>query len=80
MSQYCLSTATVAVQPTKDGMKAAAVMLPAGSIVIASEQVELESAAIAKNTLIPVMWDGKTVEMFLIDLIERGVETSGASA
>lgn len=76
MQPVCLSTETVAVTygSTDHGR---AILVPAGAeiFVVGSLEVPLEAD---NSRMVSVIWQGNTVWMFLVDLLERGTRVAGA--
>ena len=68
MLRFRLSFETIAVY-YGDGSKGQAVVIPAGTDVFASEQ-EMHAGLRDHSKFISVEWDGKTVSMFLVDLVD----------
>ena len=67
--RFRLETETSAVE-TVDG-KRVAIMIPAQAIIkVISDQRHGE-------TMMDVLWDGRTVSMFPVDVEERGTELAG---
>jgi|HubBroStandDraft_5_1064220.scaffolds.fasta_scaffold1726968_1 hypothetical protein len=75
MQRFRLNSATMVVY-SPDGFKGQAVVLPAGSEVVPVDPVEARPE-IDRSKLVAVGWDGKTVRMFLLDLLERGERVDG---
>jgi hypothetical protein len=61
----------MAVHYSHDGQKGVAIVIPAGSEVVSHEVVDSRSG-FDHSKFIAVEWDGRTVCMFLLDLLERG--------
>lgn len=70
MYRFRLKSATMAVCH-RDGFKGEAVIIPTGSEIVSVDPVEIRKG-FDRAKLIEVGWDGKTVRMFLLDLLERG--------
>jgi hypothetical protein len=76
MYRFRLTSATMAVYQ-RDGYKSEAVVIPAGSEVLSVDPIESRSG-FDRAKLVDVGWNGKTVRMFLLDLLERGERIDGA--
>jgi hypothetical protein len=79
MHRFRLQSATLAVQYRNGEAKGIATMIPAGSAVTPLDPIELRSG-FDRSKLIAVEWDGKTVCMFLLDLLERGAQVDAAGS
>jgi hypothetical protein len=77
MQRFQLRSSTTAVQP-RLGHKGEAITIPAGSVVAIATPIE-SFVRSDRTGFIAVNWDGKTVNMFLIDLLERGERVPGSS-
>lgn len=77
MYSFALSSPTMAIQYGDKG-KGVAVIIPGGSKVAIADLPEANTLSDASK-LIEVEWNGRTVRMFLLDLLERGdrVECAG---
>ena len=69
--RFRLNSATMAVHYRHDDQKGVALIIPAGSEVISHEVVD-GRPGFDRSKLVAVEWDGRTVCMFLLDLLERG--------
>jgi hypothetical protein len=76
MYRFRLKSATMAMCH-HDGFKGEAVVIPTGSEIISVDPVEIRKG-FDRARLIEVGWGGKTVRMFLLDLLERGERIEGA--
>jgi hypothetical protein len=76
MDRFKLKSATMAVH-YQDGAKGTAVIVPGGSEVVSLEPIEGHNG-FDRSKFIAVEWNGTTVCMFLLDLIERGERVHGA--
>ena len=76
MQRFRLRSSTTAVQP-RHGSNGEAITIPAGAVIASATPPEslLQSD---RTNLITVEWEGKTVRMFLVDLLERGERVNGA--
>ena len=54
-----------------------AIIIPAGSEIVSVEPIEARTG-FDHSAFVGVEWDGKTVRMFLLDLVERGERVQGA--
>jgi hypothetical protein len=70
--KFRLERATLAIDIPAG--KRTAVTVPSGACL------RVISGPVDKSGLLHVAWDGKTVEMFEIDILERGVEIMDLSA
>ena len=69
--RFRLNSATMAVHYRHDDQKGVALIIPAGSEVISHEVVD-GRPGFDRSKFVAVEWDGRTVCMFLLDLLERG--------
>jgi hypothetical protein len=69
--RFVISTDTIAVGIDGDTQKRVAVMIPAGSEVLAADAVPAEPVA-DDSRRIDVTWNGRQVTLFLVDLQARG--------
>ena len=69
--QYRLERATLAIDVPEG--KRTAVTVPSGACL------RVISGPVNNNGLVNVAWDGKTVEMFEIDIRQRGIEIQDLS-
>jgi len=76
MYRFRLNSATMAVY-SPDGFKELAIIIPTGSEVVSVDPIGSRNG-FDRSKLIEVGWDGKTVRMFLLDLLERGERVDGA--
>lgn len=60
-----------------DGFKDLVLIIPAGGEVVSVDPIETRNG-FDRSKLVEVGWDGKTVRMFLLDLVERGKCMDGA--
>ena len=72
MRHYRLTSATVAVQ--HDSSRPAAIFIPPGTVVQVADDLSISSG------LVDVYWNGKTVQAFAVDLLERGERVKVRSA
>jgi hypothetical protein len=78
-SQYFrITTDTIGVRLERYG-KQVAVTIPAGATVAVSAPVPLERAA-DPNRCIHVVWEDRTISLFLTDLQDRGLRVTSALA
>jgi hypothetical protein len=63
----------------RGGSKDEAVIIPAGSVVVSVDPIETR-AGFDRSKLIEVTWRGKTILVFLLDLLERGERVEGADS
>jgi hypothetical protein len=70
MEHFQLTSATMAVHYQDGGPKGLAVMIPAGSEVSSAEPIDVRPG-FDHSLFVEVQWAGRTVRMFLLDLIER---------
>jgi hypothetical protein len=75
MQCFRLRSSTTAVQPTF-GSKWEAITIPAGALVAIATPLE-NFVRSDRAGFIAVNWDGKTVNMFVVDLQERGERVQG---
>ena len=71
--QFRLERATLGVASTDTG-KRHAITVPSGAII------QIASGPENGNGMVIVNWEGQTLEMFLVDVTERGTEVGGRSA
>jgi hypothetical protein len=71
MERFRLRSATTAVCHQNDETKGTAVVMPAGSEVVSADPIDAH-AAFDHAQFVTVKWAEKTVQMFLLDLLERG--------
>ena len=76
MERFRLKSPTMAVHYQDGGPKGLAVVIPAGSEVCCSEHIDARPG-FDHSTFVEVLWTGKTVSMFLLDLVERGERVQG---
>jgi hypothetical protein len=62
--RYCLNTNILSVHTTKEGRKEP-IYVPAGAVV------EVDDLVPTEGPLVKVVWEAKTVLMFLQDIVER---------
>lgn len=77
MERFRLKAATMAVHHVADDAKGIAVVIPAGSEVATFDPVDTRPG-FDHSQFIRVKWAGRTVQMFLLDLIERGERVDSA--
>jgi hypothetical protein len=78
MYHFRLNTATMAVHQRSGEPHGSAVMIPAGSEIVSQERVDFRPG-FDRSRLVEVRWAGRTVSMFLLDLMERGERVDRAS-
>ena len=71
---YRLRTATLGILSEDDGARRIAVTLPADSVLTVA------SAKAESDRMIDVLWEGRQIRMFVIDLRERGETVDSANA
>jgi len=69
--RFRLRTSTIAVIYDGAGKKVTE-MIPAGEVIKALGVVPLDRAAVEPTEQIEVLWEGRTMSMFLVDLLDRG--------
>jgi hypothetical protein len=70
MYRFRLKSSTLGVDYS-DGLKGHAVMIPAGSEIVSYDPAE-SPAEFHRSSVIGVEWNGNTVSVFRLDLLERG--------
>jgi hypothetical protein len=75
MQRFRLNSATMAVH-SPDGFKDLVLVIPAGGEVVSGDPIETRDG-FGRSKLVEVGWNGETVRMFLLDLIERGERVHG---
>jgi hypothetical protein len=77
--QLRISSTTVGVEYRDDDPKGngVAVFLPAGAMVLTDDP--LPAAPSQPSRMISVKWEGRVINMFIVDLLERGEQVSRAS-
>jgi hypothetical protein len=73
--QYSLNRATLGLHISEDGNRSA-VQLPEHAVV----KVVSGPKTMGSEGVVDVLWEGKIVAIFLVDLQARGEEVSGKSA
>jgi hypothetical protein len=78
MQRFRLRSATMAVYAPEGfkGFKGHALIIPAGAEIVSVDPIETRPG-FNRTKLIEVGWEGKTVRMFLLDLLERGERLDG---
>jgi hypothetical protein len=76
--QYFQLKSDAAAILLRDGIRAKAVVIPAGSVVAAAASAEIPRGA-DRNKMVAVEWAGKSLSMFRVDLLERGERAKGSS-
>jgi hypothetical protein len=71
-NRFRLRTSTIAVVYDEGGKKVTE-MIPAGAVIKALGVVPLDRVAVDPTEQIEVSWKGRSMSMFLVDLLDRGV-------
>ena len=77
MERFRLKSATMAVHHVGGDAKGVAVVIPAGSEVVSIDPIDTRSG-FDHSQFVAVKWAGRTVQMFLLDLVERGERVDSA--
>lgn len=75
MFRFRLRTTTMAIYFPR-GAPRKAITIPAGSEILSARPLKAR-AGMDRSTFVTVEWDGKTVRMFLVDLLKRGKQVDG---
>ena len=79
MERFKLKSATMAVHYQDGGPKGLAVVIPGGSEVSSVEHIDTRPG-FDHSVFVQVRWAGRTVSMFLLDLVDRGERLYGIGA
>jgi len=71
MERFRLKTATMAVHHLSDSTKGTAVVIPAGSELVSEDPIHTR-AGFDHSQFVTMKWSGRMVQIFLLDLIDRG--------
>ena len=77
MERFRLESATTVIYRQNGETKGVAVIIPAGSEVVSSDPID-SRAKFDHSQFVTVKWADRTVQMFLLDLIERGERVNSA--
>jgi hypothetical protein len=78
MERFRLKSPTMAVSHHGDDSKGVAVVIPSGSEVICFESTAF-NAQLDHSRFVSVKWAGRMVNMFILDLVERGERINAAN-
>jgi len=67
MQRFRLTAPTIAIEHI--GCKDVAVILPEGAAILTVDAPEWNRPP---NQLVPAIWEGKSIQLFLADVLERG--------
>jgi hypothetical protein len=71
MYRFRLRRETIAIHHQDDSPKGVAIIIPARSEVVYADPIEVRTG-VDQSKLVAVEWEGKTVRIFLRDLLDRG--------